>query len=550
MLSIKSSSNNNSWRALSSDNLHRNPAIKSHSVVISGAPSGQSVDGSQGEQSLVSDILMVLTTSPPNTVSINTNDKQSQQRITLLNKINTATNVLQFFTHYTTSATSPQQLSGSGRSHIDVFECGFNAQCVLLGCSIQHNMIDYKHVQSGGYHVFSALLNHDSRDRQFRQYQLDLLQGSPRSVNSSHNLHQLTGLLSSSSSNNAAIALDLPASTVIDLLAVILHFNTLQFISSSDLTGDICTLDHTSQVHITAISTLLGLSENTLITMLTTRTAMVVKGEAITKGLGVQQAVSLVGAIVSVIYRRVMEYLLEQINGQLQLQFSLLESSMGDFSVASTVSIVDMRSSYALPSASDQTGDFNSLMHNYCAEYLHHTCQVHIQHYERHEYERQGVTRINNSATGGACCESLLNIVFSALDDVCRMSASQAQRHVNRFAVRHFDNSQSVVYDTQGFVSHNTAYDLPLDVLEVLVSSSNCILNTLNTVKYGPVSAVGTATSSTDTTPVRNTTGTLSRPSSSNNMTLSNTLLRPPSFNLLSPPNISSNSSVTSETSS
>jgi len=276
---------------------------------------------------------------------------------------------------------------------------------------------------------------------------------------------------------------------ILQVVGGILHLGQIEFTFTTQLEGQVAEVleklvANGKESELAVAARLCSLSVEELERSLTRRSVLLNK-ETFHKALTPLQAVNARDAIAKVVYKRLFNFLVQEMNAKLRPSQELPAA------VSASVGILDIFGfdSFAVNS-------FEQLCINYANEALQQHFSQNMFKLEIIEYKREGIPFEDIEFPDNQDSLDLItNGVFTILDDQCRIpnatdkrlasqfykeltsnnkfSASLPQVSAGHFCVHHF--AGPVVYTTDNFVDKNLD-QLPQDAAELLKSSQNPVL--------------------------------------------------------------------------
>eukprot|EP00601_Ochromonadales_sp_CCMP2298_P027339 CAMPEP_0173295616 /NCGR_PEP_ID=MMETSP1143-20121109/14521_1 /TAXON_ID=483371 /ORGANISM="non described non described, Strain CCMP2298" /LENGTH=1642 /DNA_ID=CAMNT_0014235411 /DNA_START=95 /DNA_END=5024 /DNA_ORIENTATION=+ len=289
---------------------------------------------------------------------------------------------------------------------------------------------------------------------------------------------------------------------VFSVVAGVLHMGQIEFSSISAQEGQVAIINGiegaVGETQLTLVARLWSMSEEELASSLTVRSVLLNR-ELFKKALTPLQAITARDAISKSVYRKLVSWLVQELNAKLQPPQEIVTE------VCSSVSILDI-----FGFDSFEMNSFEQLCINYVNEALQELCFHHMFKLELLEYKREGIPFEDIAFPDNQESLDLISIgVFKILDDQCRIpnatdkrfasqlykdldsnskfSAGLAQRAGDMFCISHF--AGLVVYATDKFIEKNLD-NLPQTAAELLSCSRNEILSSDAPIVTAPVAEI------------------------------------------------------------
>ncbi|KAK8748447.1 hypothetical protein OTU49_016152 [Cherax quadricarinatus] len=185
---------------------------------------------------------------------------------------------------------------------------------------------------------------------------------------------------------------------------------------------------------VSVISTLLGVSEDTLTNALTSKKARV-QGEILVMHYRLPEAVAARDALAKCLYGALFDWIVLQVNYSL---ITLKESSsdMG----GNSIGVLDIFGFEDF----GHSNRFEQFCINYANEHLQHYFNQHVFEYEQEEYQREGITWTNIEFQDNVDCLALIEGkpagLLCVLDDQCSFPAATNETFLQKINTVHKDN--------------------------------------------------------------------------------------------------------------
>ncbi|XP_069162401.1 unconventional myosin-IXb isoform X4 [Procambarus clarkii] len=185
---------------------------------------------------------------------------------------------------------------------------------------------------------------------------------------------------------------------------------------------------------VSVISTLLGVSEDTLTNALTSKKARV-QGETLVMHYRHPEAVAARDALAKCLYGALFDWIVLQVNYSL----ITLKESASDLG-GNSIGVLDIFGFEDF----GHSNRFEQFCINYANEHLQHYFNQHVFEYEQEEYQREGITWTNIEFTDNVDCLALIEGkpagLLCVLDDQCSFPAATNETFLQKINTVHKDN--------------------------------------------------------------------------------------------------------------
>lgn len=185
---------------------------------------------------------------------------------------------------------------------------------------------------------------------------------------------------------------------------------------------------------VNTISTLLGVSQDTLLNALTSKKARV-QGETLVMHYRIHEALAARDALAKSLYAALFDWIVLQVNYSL---ISLKESSSENY--GNYIGVLDI---FGFEDFGSGNG-FEQYCINFANEHLQHYFNLHVFEYEQEEYRREGISWTTIEFTNNVDCLALIegkpSGLLCILDDQCSFPAASNETFLQKINSVHKDN--------------------------------------------------------------------------------------------------------------
>lgn len=268
---------------------------------------------------------------------------------------------------------------------------------------------------------------------------------------------------------------------IFELLAGILHMGQIEFIATSDNTGDGCKVSEQSIDSLDTAATLLGFDPDTMEKAMTGRT-VISGGERFYKKFNSATASNTRDTLAKVMYKNLFDWVVHKINLMISEDTSPSNSTIGILDIFGFENF--------------EHNSLEQLCNNYANEALQQQFNQFIFKREIIEYQNEKINYGSIEFPDNQDSLDLIGLsIFHLIDDQCRIpnpndkrlmsqlykdlrphkkfSCNATQQSANKFEIHHF--SGKVEYCGDGFIEKNLD-EMPNDAKQLLFTSANIVV--------------------------------------------------------------------------
>lgn len=220
---------------------------------------------------------------------------------------------------------------------------------------------------------------------------------------------------------------------VFSVLSAVLHLGNIEFVRKSNYHNDDFVQIRDATV-VTLISDLLGIKQQTLLNVLTSKRTRAARGEMLHLCYKYHEAVATRDAMAKCLYAALFDWIVMRIN-----QALLSKRDNRDFK-GNYIGILDI---FGFEDFGGQNY-FEQFCINYANEHLHFYFNQHVFKYEQEEYKREGIVWKDIHFVDNIECLKLIEErpsgLLCILDDQCNLSGATNQSMLTSFANQHRNN--------------------------------------------------------------------------------------------------------------